>query len=47
MELVDGRVDVAVVRAPVGDATLDSHELFEEPRVARARREHPLAGAHR
>ena len=42
-ELADGRVDVAVVRAPVGDPTLDSQSLFEEPRVAVLGSEHPLA----
>jgi DNA-binding transcriptional LysR family regulator len=42
-DLSDGRVDIAVVRAPVGDAALDSQTLFEEPRVAVLGSEHPLA----
>ena len=43
VELVDGSVDVAVVRTPVGDPLLVTHVLFEEPRVAVLNPEHPLA----
>jgi len=42
-ELVDGTVDVAVVRLPVGDPSLSSHVVFEEPRVAVLNPDHPLA----
>jgi DNA-binding transcriptional LysR family regulator len=42
-ELRDGSFDLAVVRPPVGDPTLDCHVLFHERRVAVLRREHPLA----
>jgi DNA-binding transcriptional LysR family regulator len=43
-ELVDGSVDVAVVRLPVSDAALASHVLYDEPRVALMNAEHRLAG---
>ncbi len=42
-ELVDGTVDVAVVRLPVSDPTLESRVVFAEPRVAVVNAEHPLA----
>jgi DNA-binding transcriptional LysR family regulator len=42
-ELVDGTVDLAVVRLPVGDPSLQRHVLFEEPRVAVVNSDHPLA----
>jgi DNA-binding transcriptional LysR family regulator len=42
-ELRDGRVDVAVVRLPVSDVTLDCQKLFAEPRVAVVSGEHALA----
>ena len=43
-ELRDGVVDVAVVRLPVGDPTLESQVIFEEPRVAVLACDHPLSG---
>jgi DNA-binding transcriptional LysR family regulator len=42
-EVSDGTVDVAVVRLPVADPSLQCHVLFEEPRVAVMNRNHPLA----
>ena len=41
--LADGSVDVAVVRLPFSDATLESHVVLEERRVAVLPAEHPLA----
>jgi DNA-binding transcriptional LysR family regulator len=41
--LADGTVDVAVVRMPFSDATLESHVVLEERRVAVLPVEHPLA----
>jgi DNA-binding transcriptional LysR family regulator len=42
-ELGDGTVDVAVVRLPVGDPSLESQIIFEERRVAVLGADHPLA----
>jgi len=41
--LADGTVDVAVVRMPFADTTLESHVVLEERRVAVLPSEHPLA----
>jgi DNA-binding transcriptional LysR family regulator len=42
-EVVDGTVDVAVVRLPAGDPSLQSLVVLEEPRVAVVNAAHPLA----
>jgi DNA-binding transcriptional LysR family regulator len=42
-EVVDGSVDVAVVRPPVGDPSLQSLVVLEEPRIAVVNPAHPLA----
>jgi DNA-binding transcriptional LysR family regulator len=42
-ELGDGTVDVAVVRLPVNDPSLETQIVFEEPRVAVLSADHPLA----
>jgi len=43
--LVDGDVDVAILRPPVDTPEVEVEVLFEEPRVAMVRRDHPLARA--
>jgi DNA-binding transcriptional LysR family regulator len=43
--LLDGEVDVAILRPPVDTPEVEVEILFEEPRVAMVRSDHPLAPA--
>ncbi len=43
--LLSGAVDVAYVRQPINDRGLQLVPLFQEPRLAALRRDHPLADA--
>jgi DNA-binding transcriptional LysR family regulator len=45
--LLDGDVDVALLHPPVDSPEVEVEPLFEEPRVAMVRSDHPLASAGR
>lgn len=45
--ILDGRVDLGLVRSPVGARGVRVEPLFEEPRLAVLAASHPLAGADR
>ena len=46
-QLLDNRIDLAVVNLPVGDPDIDSHVLFTEERIIIAPADHPLAAHER